>query len=154
MYSTSKDWCCTAHCPSGSSALPWGRHQDSAGKPGSLINWCGNCLIPSLPGIMIADRAIGTALVLVRSKTRLDRWKLNWVKNYVLAYQIPDARPTVSANLSRGQKGKEKKMVSTENLEEPPQQQCTRRFLVEQQDPSYPSEMDWYMDSAATKDFG
>jgi hypothetical protein len=32
---------------------------------------------------------------------------MDWVKNRIIAYQIPDARPTVSANLTKRKREKD-----------------------------------------------
>jgi len=47
-----------------------------------------------------------STLVSEIKNTSLDQWKSEWVKNRILTYQTPDARPTASVNLARGQKRK------------------------------------------------
>jgi len=52
----------------------------------------------------LADRY--STLVSEIKNTSLDQWKSEWVKNRILTYQTPDARPTASVNFARGQKRK------------------------------------------------
>jgi len=60
-----------------------------------------------IAGLMVAGLTDKySTLVSEIKNTALDQWKSEWVKNRLLTYQIPDAKPTASVNFARGQKRK------------------------------------------------